>query len=554
MQENEMQMLEEIGSFYYQRAIQEFEAGEYEAAVQNFIKVYEMGLCREEILEILYSCFITPNEAEFQKNYEQNAEELTGFRYENTEIDFIPVSDNCYYLYNKKEQTFQGTFRLENFGEREKNFHSVLVADMWDIREVLPILQKTEYRTIYYLVNEEKSKFYSFLKLPGFAEMYLHNGLCFENTDMMQMFFTEYTDYYLPKTVLGARGKEYVAMLSDIHEMRLRKVDDERKNVFLSICIPTYNRGHMLIENVREMLLLQYDAEIEIVVSDDGSTENVEGYYEVEAIADSRLKCMRFDKNQGYASNVLNVLKMASGQFAILTSDENALILDNIEELLNSLYRKIDKGVVEITGYGPTFTPLERMSEQDTPSGMFSMYNGLNMNILACCAFNMDVAHQYQVLERCMDLRGNLYVDLYVHMVVAFFMGKYAAHYRIPVAVWRERDAGGVGGFSEKGKKLLRYMHPASRMAQHEAVMQLVELFYARGSEIYNWFFVNYLSKTYYLLQLARRVYKDEFDAQYEWREVCEDLYNYSLRQIQAYGLPEDVKKNVCVIYQGYID
>ena len=480
MQDNKMQMLEEIGSFYYQRALQEFEAGEYEAAVHDFIKVYEMGLCREEILEILYSCFIIPNEAEFRKSYVQNAEELTAFRYEDTEIDFIPVSDNCYYLYNKKEQIFQGTFRLEAFGEREKDFHSVLVADMWDIREVLTILQKTEYRTVYYLVNEEKSKFYSFLKLPGFAEMYLHNGLCFENTDMMQMFFTEYRDYYLPKTVWGARTEEYVDMMSDIHEMRLRKVDDERKNVFLSICIPTYNRGHMLIENVREMLRLQYDAEIEIV---DGSTENVEGYYEVEAIADSRLKCMRFDKNQGYASNVLNVLKMASGQFAILTSDENALILENVEELLNSLYRKIDKGVVQITGYGPTFTPLERMSEQDTPSGMYSMYNGLNMNTLACCAFNMDVARQYRVLERCMDLRGNLYVDLYVHMVVAFFMGKYAAHYRIPVAVWRERDSGGVGGFSEKGKRLLRYMHPASRISQHEAVMQLVELFYARGSE-----------------------------------------------------------------------
>lgn len=551
-QDNELKMLEELGAFYYQRAVQKFESGEYEEAVKHFIKVYEMGLNQEEIVELLYACFITPNEEEFKENYAASADGITNFTYEDTELDFIPVSEDCYYLYNKKEKCFCGSFQLEDFDEREKNFHSLLVADVWDVRGLLQSFKKTEYKTIYYLLNEQKSKFYSFLKLPKFAKIYLDNALCFESTEIMQMFFREYSDFYLPKTITGENVEVYSEILSKIHEARKRDCSIERKNVFLSICIPSYNRGHLAVEHVKQMLLLNYDSEIEIVVSDNGSTENVEGYCELANIQDSRLKYVRFDENRGYAANVLHVLEHASGQFAMLASDEDMLILENVGQLLNMLCRNIDKGVINVAGYGGNFIRPEQIEEEVIIAGMNAVWKGMNTNFITGNVFNMDVVRRYCVLERCRELKDNLYVQLYVHMAIALQIGKYANHYQSALPVWREGDVCGVGGFSEKGKKLFHYMTLESRIAQHETGMQLVEIFYPKGTEIYEWFFVMYLRKTYYLLSIARSLKREEFEQRYTWSDVCESVHQYSMQQLQEGKISAKVESVIKTLYEQY--
>lgn len=85
---------------YYELALNLFEQCRYAEAVENFIESYQCGRMQEEIIQILYDCFITPNEAEFRKNYEENQKGLTTMDYSAALIDFIPVSDTEYYLWH----------------------------------------------------------------------------------------------------------------------------------------------------------------------------------------------------------------------------------------------------------------------------------------------------------------------------------------------------------------------------------------------------------------------------------------------------------------------
>ena len=103
----------------------------------------------------------------------------------------------------------------------------------------------------------------------------------------------------------------------------------------LSVCIPTYNRaGHLanclssLVKN-RE----RSPVEFEVCVSDNGSTDNTE---EVVRAAQARLpiRYHRNERNLGIPRNFLNVVSMATGEFAWLVGDDDLLVPDCIERLL----------------------------------------------------------------------------------------------------------------------------------------------------------------------------------------------------------------------------
>ncbi|MDD5828407.1 MAG: glycosyltransferase [Lachnospira sp.] len=101
--------------------------------------------------------------------------------------------------------------------------------------------------------------------------------------------------------------------------------------MFISICIPSYNRGHRAKALVEKLLSMKIPYDYEVILSNNGSTKNVEGYHEIEKIRDSRLKINTFDTNQQYYGNFNKVLKMAKGDIAIVLSDEDYIVEENIE-------------------------------------------------------------------------------------------------------------------------------------------------------------------------------------------------------------------------------
>ena len=100
---------------------------------------------------------------------------------------------------------------------------------------------------------------------------------------------------------------------------------------FLSIGIPTYNRAALLREAL-EAIATQLDAtfgpQVEIIVSDNASTDETQAIVKqlVSSYPSLYLVYFRQSENLGADANVNTLLKMATGEFVYLLSDDDILL------------------------------------------------------------------------------------------------------------------------------------------------------------------------------------------------------------------------------------
>lgn len=99
--------------------------------------------------------------------------------------------------------------------------------------------------------------------------------------------------------------------------------------MLLSICVPTYNRGHLALKHVQEILSIK-SQDIELVVSNNGSLVKKECYDQIKSIQDPRLNYFEFEWNQGFLINLCQVIKLSKGDFCMLLSDEDGVIAEKL--------------------------------------------------------------------------------------------------------------------------------------------------------------------------------------------------------------------------------
>src|SRR5215470_8388474 len=86
----------------------------------------------------------------------------------------------------------------------------------------------------------------------------------------------------------------------------------------VSVLLPTYNRAHYLAEAIQSALDQTY-ADLEVVVVDDGSTDNSAEL--VRRFADPRVRLFR-QENRGISAALNTAFRAARGRYiAILNSD-----------------------------------------------------------------------------------------------------------------------------------------------------------------------------------------------------------------------------------------
>ena len=93
----------------------------------------------------------------------------------------------------------------------------------------------------------------------------------------------------------------------------------------LSVCIPQYNRcAHLL--HALESLRAQTLADLEVVVSDDGSTddsrERVPSYLERSGL---KYRYLQQPKNLGYDANLRAALQAATGDYLFVLGNDDAI-------------------------------------------------------------------------------------------------------------------------------------------------------------------------------------------------------------------------------------
>ena len=93
----------------------------------------------------------------------------------------------------------------------------------------------------------------------------------------------------------------------------------------VSIGIPTYN-GANKIEKALNSILNQNYPNIEIVISDNGSTDNTEEVVREYAERDHRIKYFKQPQNKGLSFNFEFVLQNATGKYFLWLSDDDELL------------------------------------------------------------------------------------------------------------------------------------------------------------------------------------------------------------------------------------
>ena len=100
----------------------------------------------------------------------------------------------------------------------------------------------------------------------------------------------------------------------------------------VSVIIPTYNRANRIINSIQSVINQSY-SELEVIVVDDGSTDNTSEI--VSSIADSRLRYHYLEENKG-AANARNVgVSLASHDIIAFNDSDDIWHSDKLEKQID---------------------------------------------------------------------------------------------------------------------------------------------------------------------------------------------------------------------------
>ena len=113
----------------------------------------------------------------------------------------------------------------------------------------------------------------------------------------------------------------------------------------LSICIPTYNGAGSSLDLVLESAVFIANTynDIEIIVSDNCSSDNTKELVQSFADLCSNLRYYRNTTNLGFNGNMLNLADYADGEYTWMTGDDDVINLDTF----GLIYKTLKEGLID---------------------------------------------------------------------------------------------------------------------------------------------------------------------------------------------------------------
>jgi len=112
----------------------------------------------------------------------------------------------------------------------------------------------------------------------------------------------------------------------------------------VSVIIPTYNRNELVLDAI-DSVLEQTFQDFEIIIVDDGSTDNTKTHIENYQKNDARIKYV-FQKNQGVSIARNTGLKAAQGEYIAFLDSDDRFLIDKLEKQVSILDKHLDVGLV----------------------------------------------------------------------------------------------------------------------------------------------------------------------------------------------------------------
>lgn len=224
----------------------------------------------------------------------------------------------------------------------------------------------------------------------------------------------------------------------------------------LSFCIPTYNRVGSVLPLVRRLLSSQ-TSEFEIVVSDNGSTDDTVA--QLANIDDPRLFVLRNEINRGALFNQVNVLLQGRGLYSALLLDKDSVDPELIPAFLDFLRRE-----------GPSTGYCEYHLPKGSPARLFQQGADALRGMAYSCHhpsgyfFRKQDLHEIAIVERFSDHAtvGNFPFEF---MQAELALRGPAAIYREPVFIPESvKSAQAVKSFTINAAKGDAFFSPKGRL------------------------------------------------------------------------------------------
>lgn len=113
----------------------------------------------------------------------------------------------------------------------------------------------------------------------------------------------------------------------------------------ISFCIPVFNQVELVKKLVTQILTYKNN-DIEIVISDDCSSENIEGM--LNEFNDCRVKYYRNKDNLGHDLNIIQTFRRASSNYGFLLRTRDGVVVDNVEKIVEVL--RLNPNISYLTG------------------------------------------------------------------------------------------------------------------------------------------------------------------------------------------------------------
>lgn len=548
IQDKENEILDNVkAEFFASFAYFLFNVSEYEECLKMFKKAQNYGYSKEEIRELIWRAFVEPNLDEFKDTYNKNIEFLLSKGYILNSVKFeeltfwlIPTSvKKEYYIYDKKERLIKEKFEFNascNFSlpSISDEFSDFLILEEWNwnkVKSYANLIGKNNRKS--YVIVKDFNKLLSCFQGDILSEEENPSFLIFDGFNNIKEYFNGGSEY-LPRNIIDLMNSYVQAknVIDEIHEKRIKNNVSNRNNVILSICIPTYNRGNRALENIKHLLNSSYDAEVEFVISNNGSTKGREEYNQIKEMRDSRISYFEFDSNQGVLINICKVLDVAKGKFAVLISDEDSIDLDSLSAYLNLLKNNSDLGFV-LCGTAKYYRNLKSEFAKAGDEAFLKTF--LACNYITGNMYNVKKLHEYNLIEDAIRNSDNIFCAIYPHMWLNAFMSIKSDIYIYSKVLCIEGEAeqgeNNPDYLQEKSnvEGLVKYISYTGRMDQHKAIIQLINMIPFKSKRSLLQAYSSLCWKTNFLVSIVKDKY---IKSGYDWNEIYDELYKCCLEGI----------------------
>lgn len=200
----------------------------------------------------------------------------------------------------------------------------------------------------------------------------------------------------------------------------------------LSVCIPTYNHVGYVRETICAMLDAFPQDAVEIVVSDNASTDGTS--VALASVNDGRLKIFRNERNLGSGENWLRVLERASGRYAMLWLDRE--IFDG--RFASRAVERLRKTDVAAGKFLPGLTePGDRDVREFADQLRILKSYGMRIGHPTGYFFRVEVLRRLRLTEKLRNASESLRTFLPESLITAMSAEGPFAEVRIPLVVYR---------------------------------------------------------------------------------------------------------------------